>query len=60
MYLFSEHGELICDLSTLPNIPGYMCQGIAVEEEGKIYAVGQRREWKEKFKAQVFDGMSWQ
>lgn len=59
MFLFSEFGELVRDLSSIPNIPGYMCQGIAVEEEGEIYAVGQRREWKEKFRAHIFDGKLW-
>ena len=40
MYLFSQNGEFLCDMSSLPDIPGFMCQGVTVASEGKIYAFG--------------------
>ena len=40
MYKLDEEGNLLEDLSGDPLIPGAMCQGSFVVEEGKLYAMG--------------------
>ena len=59
MYLLSEEGALLEDLSGIPNIPGYMCTGPVVVQEGKIYVVGWRDEWNPTYRAMAFDGLKW-
>ena len=59
-YILSDEGELEGDLSADPLVPGYMCRGSCVAQDGKIYAVGFKEvkgnwEWS----LRVFDGKKW-
>ena len=58
MYSFNQDGCLLHDLSHLAYIPGNMCNGSVVVQDGKLFTVGFRKEWGE-WRAQVFDGFQW-
>lgn len=43
----------------MDNIPGGMCIGTALVQDGRVYAVGTKLEWNWEWKAQTYDGLKW-
>ena len=60
MYVLSEEGCVLEDYSSDPLIPGLMCYGASVIQDGKIYAVGKRvTKGKSGWQLTAFDGKKW-
>lgn len=60
MYIFSEEGDFISDLSEDPLIPGDVGQGSVISQKGRVYAGGFRKlEGVLKWRAYEFEGSKW-
>ena len=56
MYWLDHDGKVIKDLSSLHNIPGFMCHNSAIVFNKKVYFMDSRKEWNWASKARKFDG----
>ena len=60
MYILSEEGELLEDLSYITTTPGYMNQGYFMVIKERIFATGKRWvNFNQSWWVEQFDGNKW-